>query len=165
MIFGISVQRIIRQSVFSQHSGFRRISPLCTSTAIRQTANKEYSKMTYQIEERGSPNTIDYKLYISKSTLKLYCKAKCLYKSRICHRYLMWVIVCLNSCLTHLYVFDFNVQTFKVIFLCWPLSPSKYLFIIFFSKYFYFFITTWSWIVYPCKRSRVHNIIKYILYY
>jgi len=116
MIFGIAVQRIIRQSVLRQYSNFRRTSPLCTSTAIRQTANQEYSKMTYQIEERGSPNTIDYKLYISKSTLKLYCKGKCLYKSRICHRYLMWVIVCLKSCLTHLCGFYFNVQTFKVIF-------------------------------------------------
>ncbi|KAL4119574.1 hypothetical protein QTP88_012376 [Uroleucon formosanum] len=64
MIFGIAVQRIIRQSVFRQHYGFQRISPLCTSTAVRQTASKECSKMTYQIEERGSPNTIDYKLYI-----------------------------------------------------------------------------------------------------
>ncbi|XP_008187333.1 inorganic pyrophosphatase [Acyrthosiphon pisum] len=64
MIFGIVVQTVIRQSVFRQHSGFRRISPLCISTAIRRTANKEYSKITYQIEERGSPNTIDYKLYI-----------------------------------------------------------------------------------------------------
>ncbi|CAH1737855.1 uncharacterized protein LOC114131435 isoform X2 [Aphis gossypii] len=67
MIFGIAAQKIIQPSVtfvFRQHCGFRKISPLCTSTSIRQTISKKYSKMTYQIEERGSPNTIDYKLYI-----------------------------------------------------------------------------------------------------
>ncbi|KAF0763923.1 inorganic pyrophosphatase [Aphis craccivora] len=67
MIFGIAAQKIILPSVtsvFHQHCGFRKISPLCTSTSIRQTISKKYSKMTYQIEERGSPNTIDYKLYI-----------------------------------------------------------------------------------------------------
>jgi len=91
MIYGIAVQRIIRQSVFC-----RKISPFCTSTAIRQTikVNKEYSKMTYQIEERGSPNTVDYKLYISKSTLKL-CKVKCLYKSRIDILYYVLFYLCI----------------------------------------------------------------------
>lgn len=67
MIFGIAAQKIILPSVtsvFRQHCGFRKISPLCTSTSIRQTISKKYSQMTYQIEERGSPNTIDYKLYI-----------------------------------------------------------------------------------------------------
>ncbi|XP_026822484.1 inorganic pyrophosphatase [Rhopalosiphum maidis] len=64
MIFGIAVQKIIRHSVFRQHCGFRKISPLCTSTSVRHSISKEYSKMTYQIEERGSPNTADYKLYI-----------------------------------------------------------------------------------------------------
>lgn len=72
MIFRIiAVQRIIPHSVFRQHSCFRKIGPLCNSPSIRQTVNKEYSKMTYQIEERGSPNSFDYKLYISKLTLKL----------------------------------------------------------------------------------------------
>ncbi|XP_025195679.1 inorganic pyrophosphatase [Melanaphis sacchari] len=64
MIFGTAIHNIIRHSVFRQHNGIRKVSPFNTLISVRRSIIKEYSKMTYQIEERGSPNTIDYKLYI-----------------------------------------------------------------------------------------------------
>lgn len=66
MIF-TTIQRITRRRVFTQCVGFIGTRPFYSYPSIRQTVRK-YSKMpTYDIEEKGSPNTLDYKLYISKS--------------------------------------------------------------------------------------------------
>lgn len=69
MIFG-TVQGIIRHSAFRHHNVCRKSRPLSElrSTFHLTAVRKEYnSNMSYQIVERGSPNTIDYKVYISKS--------------------------------------------------------------------------------------------------
>lgn len=78
MIFG-TIQRVIRRhSAFRQQTVCWRNRPLrlspSSSIRLQTSFSREHSsKMSYQIEERGAPNTMDYKLYISKSSKTVSC--------------------------------------------------------------------------------------------
>ncbi|VVC36723.1 Inorganic pyrophosphatase [Cinara cedri] len=64
MIFR-TVQRATRHYVFRRYIYCLSTRSICNIPSIHQEINRKYSKMpTYQIEEKGSPNTMDYKLYI-----------------------------------------------------------------------------------------------------
>lgn len=68
MIFK-TVQKVIRHSAFRQHIVSRKTLLLCSSLSSpvhRTTFQNLFSTMSYHTEERGSPNTLDYKVYISE---------------------------------------------------------------------------------------------------
>lgn len=76
MIFR-TVHGVIRQAAFRQYSACRIVTSFRLSkSSVNHSINKKYSKMSYQIEERGSPNTLDYKLYISKTYTWIIIKSR-----------------------------------------------------------------------------------------